>query len=115
MSKSERIRELLATTDKTRAEIAEEVGRLQEYVRVVEQRLLKADGTTPDRRWKQRHRERDRASQADYQRRRYHRDPEFRAKALESGRRYYANNREARLAYAHDRRRGKKLEAQANG
>mgnify|MGYP003476076950 CR=1 FL=1 len=113
MSKAERIRDLLATTDKTRAEIAADVGCLQEYVRVVEQRLLRIGGQSPEQRWVQRNPGKALEAQASYKRRRYARDPAYRAKKVEQNRKWRERNTD--YYRAHQREYARRKESQSNG
>ncbi len=57
MTKSERIRRALSETDKTREQIARDVGCLPAYVRVVEQRLLGGGLSKADRGYRERNAE----------------------------------------------------------
>lgn len=50
-TKTDQIRALLANTNLSTREIADTVGCLTAYVRAVKQRMLCADGKTPDARW----------------------------------------------------------------
>ena len=74
-SKSEKIITLLAETGLTRAEIAEKVGCLQAYVRVVEQRF---QGRNATKTWQYRNWDRVLKASADYRRNRLESDPEYR-------------------------------------
>ena len=71
MSKAQKIIDLLATTDLSNKEIADRIGCLAEYVRVVQQRLAGTD-------WETRNPEKVRRRKAEYFKRRYATDQEFR-------------------------------------
>lgn len=93
VTKSDRIIDLLATTDLTREQIAARIGCLPAYVRVVEQRLAAERGNGPQDRWHLRNSDKRREDMRIYMRKRYRTDPEFRDKKLVRSRLYYRKKR----------------------
>lgn len=73
VTKSGRIIDLLATTDLTREQIAEQIGCLPAYVRVVEQRLAADSGEAPEERWYRRNRQARLGQMRAYNKTRYRR------------------------------------------
>jgi hypothetical protein len=93
MSKAQRILELLAK-GKAPKEIAQAVGCLTAYVRVVRQREQADDRMTPSgRAYAERNADRLRESNRLYKQRRYQTDPEYRERAKATNKRW----REARI------------------
>lgn len=119
MNKAQRILALLAE-GKTTIEIAAIIGCRDAYVRVVRQRAASPDGLTPsDRAWREKNPDKVRAMANESIKRRYHSDPEYRARQREHGRAYYERVKndpayiEARNSAARQRYRAKKTEIEA--
>jgi len=103
VSKSERIRELLQTTDHSTGEIADIVGCRIEYVRVVRQRMK---GNCASTRWRKNNRD----LQNERRRIRYESDPEFRERMKKAWRDHYVKNRQRYIKYSAEYRAKKYTE-----
>lgn len=93
MSKAEKIRHFLETTDKTNQEIAEDVGCLDAYVRVVQARLLHGGQTPSDYAWRENNKERYDAQRSAYAKHRYQTDPDFMERVLAANKARYARKK----------------------
>ena len=110
MSKAARIRELLQETDLSNQEIAAEVGCLDAYVRVVQQRLM---GVSHDRNWRANNLDRYQRSQREYNKNRYRDDPEYRERKYDATRRWVEKNKDHYLAYHREYNQRRKEKASA--